>query len=373
MSAGTSPETSAAEAPIADLDPKALKRFAFRVWNYKMGEVVSLMIHLGDRLGLYRALHGAGPVTAGELADRTGLDRRLVEEWLLGQAAADLVTRHDDGRFELEAVGAALLADETGSVDFAAGAFGAGTHPDVVEALVRSFQIGEGITYEEQGAVATAGLARMNAPRFRQALVSEVLPAFDGLSERLTGGTTVVEIGCGGGVALTTVAAAFPNSTFVGIDPSTTALELARDLADDEGLSNVIFVEGFAVDIAAAVTDRTPGVVLAFDCLHDMPRPDQALTAIRHVLADDGILLVKEIRCTGDFERDRRNPLLALLYGYSVTSCLQSALSEADGLGLGTVGLHGDRLTELATAAGFGSVTQHDLGEPNNLYYDIRP
>lgn len=373
MKSESSPDTDSAAAPAAELDPKALKLFAFRVWSYKMGEVVSLMIHLGDRLGLYRALHRAGPVTGADLAGRTGLDARLVEEWLLGQAAADLITRHDDGRFQLDPLGAALLADENGSVDFAAGAFGGGTHPDVVDALVRSFETGEGITYEEQGAVATADLARMNAPRFRQTLVSEVLPAFDGLTGRLADGTLVVEIGCGGGVALTTVAAAYPNSTFIGIDPSPSALELARNQANEDGLSNVTFVEGFAADIAAAAGGRTPDVVLAFDCLHDMPRPDHALTAIRDVLADDGILLVKEIRCTGDFERDRRNPLLALLYGYSVASCLQSALSEADGLGLGTVGLHGDRLTEMATAAGFASVTQHDLGEPNNLYYDIRP
>lgn len=372
MNAETNPGANQATAAEA-IDAKALKLFAFKVWSYKMGEIVSLMIHLGDRLGLYRALHSAGAVTSAELAARTGLDGRFVEEWLLGQAAADLLTRHDDGRFELDALGAAILADEGGSVDFAAGAFAGGTHPNVVEALVRSFETGEGITYEEQGAVATAGLARMNAPRFRQALVPEVLPSFHGLTERLADGTTVVEIGCGGGVALTTVAAAFPNSSFIGIDPSPTALDLARRQARDDGTSNVTFIEGFAADIAEAVADRRPGVVLAFDCLHDMPRPDHALTAIRAVLADDGMLLVKEIRCTGDFERDRRNPLLALLYGYSVASCLQSALSEADGFGLGTVGLHGDRLTEMATAAGFGSVTQHDLGEPNNLYYDIRP
>ncbi len=374
MSAEMGPAGSGDTTPATELDPKALKHYALKVWSYKMGELVSLMIHLGDRLGLYRAMAATGALTSSELAERTDLDDRLVEEWLLGQAAADLITRHDDGRFELDPLGAAILADENGSVDFAAGAFQGGTAPEVVEALIRSFETGVGITYEEQGDVATAGLARMSAPRFRQALVSEVVPAIDGLTERLTAGTTVVEIGCGGGVALTTMAAAFPASRFIGIDPSPTAVEMARQQADTDGVTNVTFVEGFATDIdRVVIDDDAPGVILAFDCLHDMPRPDQALSAIRDVLADDGTLLVKEIRCTGDFEQDRRNPLLALLYGYSVASCLQSALSEADGLGLGTVGLHGDRLTEIATAAGFGSVTQHDLGEPNNLFYHITP
>ena len=361
-----------ATATAGELDPKALKRFAFRVWSYKMGEMVSLMIHLGDRLGLYRALADAGPLTPNDLADRAGLDARFVEEWLLGQAAADLIERHDDGRFELDPLGAALLADEDGSADFAGGAFRGGTEPEVIDALAGSFRTGVGITYEEQGAVATAALARVTAPRTRQTLVSDVLPAIDGLIERLSTGLAVAEIGCGAGVALTTMAAAFPDSTFVGIDPSPTAIEMARAQAEEDGLSNIAFVEGVANDIGKVIGDQSPGLVLAFDCLHDMPRPDQALAAIETVLADDGLLLVKEIRCTGDFEQDRRNPLLAMMYGFSIASCLQSALSEAGGLGLGTVGLHHDRLSELAAAAGLETVVQHDPGEPNNLYYEVR-
>ncbi len=360
------------QTETGDLDPKALKQYAFKVWSYKMGEIVSLMIHLGDRLGLYRAMQGVGPVSSGELASRCDLNERLVREWLLGQAAADLITRHADGRFELEPIAAALLADETGSVDFAAGAFQGGSAPNVIDALERSFRTGVGITYEEQGAVATAGMARMNAPRFRQTLVSEVLPMIDNLPDRLSEGIKVVEVGCGAGVALATVAAAFPRSSFIGIDPSPTALEMGRAQTQAEGLDNIGFVDGVATDIGTVVGHQRAELIMAFDCLHDMPRPDQALNAIHGALAADGVLLVKEIRCTGDFDTDRRNPLLALQYGYSVVSCLQSAMSEADGLGLGTVGLHGELLSELAATAGFGSITMHDPGEPNNLYYEIR-
>ena len=94
------------------IDPDALKRYSFSVWSYKQGEIVSLMIHIGDRLGLYRALNGAGPVTAAELAERTGLKERWLFEWLRGQAAARLLDYHDPDRFELTPVGAAVLADE---------------------------------------------------------------------------------------------------------------------------------------------------------------------------------------------------------------------------------------------------------------------
>ena len=59
-----------------------LAAFALRVWGYKQGEVVSLMIHLGDRLGLYRAMTGIGPMTAADLAAATGLHERWLLEWL---------------------------------------------------------------------------------------------------------------------------------------------------------------------------------------------------------------------------------------------------------------------------------------------------
>ncbi|HEU5391350.1 MAG TPA: hypothetical protein VFV73_36150 [Streptosporangiaceae bacterium] len=62
-------------------DSGKLAEMALRVWGYKQGEVVSLMIYLGDRLGIYRALAGAGPVTAGALAARTGLHPRWLLEW----------------------------------------------------------------------------------------------------------------------------------------------------------------------------------------------------------------------------------------------------------------------------------------------------
>ena len=354
---------------MSELDPDALKQFSFTVWTYKMGEQVSLMIHLGDRLGLYRTLQGAGPLTSDEVADRAGLDERFVREWLLGQAAARLVSRLDDGRFELTDVQAAVLADEEGSLSFAIGAFRGGTDPASVEALAEAFRTGRGVTYEQQGTAAAAGLARMTGPWSRLALTSVILPAMDGVVEKLEAGARVIDVGCGGGVTATTLAAAYPASTCVGYDPSTIAIDMARERAAEAGLDNVEFVVAPAADLPR---DGQADLVLCFDCLHDMPHPDVALEAIRASLADDGTLLIKDIRSTGDFAKDRRNPLLALFYGFSVASCLQSACSEPDGMGLGTLGLYPERMKELVSAAGFGSFTQHDLDDAANLYYEAR-
>ncbi len=351
------------------IDPDAVKLFGFRVWNYKMGEQVAVTIHLGDRLGLYAAMAGAGPLSSHDLAASVELDERLVREWLFGQAAAQLIDRHDDESFELTPVQAQVLAHEDTSIDFAAGAFRGGIEPDVLDRLAESFRTGVGISYEEQGAAAAAGLARMTAPRSRHALTSEVLPGLDGVVAKLETGATVIDVGCGGGVTLTTIAQAFPASTCIGYDPSPSAIALARQSASDLGLTNCSFVEAFAADIPPT---GSADLVLCFDCLHDMPRPDQAAEAISGALAPDGTWLIKDIRSSGDFEVDRRNPLLPLLYGFSITSCLQSAMSEPGGLALGTLGLHPERAEELAQGAGFGSVRTHDFDDAANLYYEVR-
>ena len=134
-----------------------------------------------------------------------------------------------------------------------------------------------------------------------------------------------------------TIASTFPNTTVIGFDPSSTALSMARERVAEAGLGNVSFVEAGAEFLPA---DTGADLVICFDCLHDMPRPDKAATAIRRAIKDDGTWLIKDIRSSGSFEKDRRNPMLAMFYGFSVASCLQSALSEPDGLGLGTLGLH---------------------------------
>src|SRR5512139_3512521 len=176
------------------------------------------MIHIGDRLGLYRALQGAGPVTAAELAAKTGLKERWLFEWLRGQAAARLLDYHDPDRFELTPVGAAVLADEEGSLAFAAGAFAGATPPETVEKLLGAFKTGIGLSYEELGPNAAHRTERMLGPWVKQALVPRIIPALDGVRDKLERGALVADVGCGGGIALAAMAQAFPRSEFHGYD-----------------------------------------------------------------------------------------------------------------------------------------------------------
>lgn len=353
-----------------ELDPDEVALMSFRVWSYKQGEVVSLMVHLGDRLGLYRALDGIGEVTADELAGRTGLHPRWLREWCRNQAAAGLLESPDGERFELTPVGAAVLAREEDSLAFAAGAFAAPPPPHVVDGLADAFETGIGLTYDQLGESHAHRTERMLGPWARLQLVPRILPALDGVVDKLRAGATVVDVGCGAGLALTAMARAFPESRFHGYDPSHHAIHLARHHVAEAGLHNVALHAEGGEDLPA---EPTFDLVITFDCLHDMTHPREVMAAVRRSIRDDGTWLIKDIRSTGDFAADRRNPMLAMLYGFSVSSCLSSATSHPEGAGLGTLGLPPSRAEAWTRDAGFGRFTVHDFDDPANLYYEVRP
>jgi 2-polyprenyl-3-methyl-5-hydroxy-6-metoxy-1,4-benzoquinol methylase len=344
--------------------------FAYRVWSYKQGELVSLMIHLGDRLGLYRAMVDAGPLSSHDLAARTGLHERWVREWLRGQGAAELLQWHDHDRFELSAAAAAVLADEDGSLFFAAGAFGSPPAPDFVDDLASAFRSGVGLPYDRQGPEGAHHTERMLGPWTRLALVPRILPALDGVVDKLESGASVADVGCGAGVALVAMARRFPRTRFHGFDISRHAIERAAELVADAGLDNVSLHQAGAEGLPAGPTFD---LVLTFDCLHDMTDPTDTIAAIRGAIDAEGTWLVKDIRCTPAARDNLKNPMAAMLYGFSVTSCMSSAMSAPGGAGLGTLGLHPALLEELSAAAGFTRFRTHDFEEPANLYYEIRP
>ena len=358
--------------PIAQQppDPGEVGEFAFRVWSYKQGEMVSLLIHLGDRLGLYRELDGAGSLTADELAGRTGFHPRWLREWLRGNAAAELLASEDGEHFELTEVGAMVLAREEDSLQFAAGAFAAPPEPGFVDDLADAFRTGIGMPYDRHGAAGVHRTERMLGPWARLSLVPAIVPALDGVEGRLAAGTLVADVGCGAGVALTTLAKAYPASTFHGYELSSLAVERARATVAEMGLSNVEILHRRAEELPAG---RGYSFVLTFDCLHDMTRPDAAAAAIRGAIADEGTWLVKEVRCNDTWAGNRRNPMLAMFLGFSVSSCMSSALSEPGGAGLGTIGLPPKATEQLARDAGFTRFRLHDFEDPANLYYEIRP
>jgi 2-polyprenyl-3-methyl-5-hydroxy-6-metoxy-1,4-benzoquinol methylase len=353
------------------MDAEKLSLFALRIWQFKQGEVVSLMVHIGDRLGLYQTMAGAGPLTASELAERTGLHERWLLEWLRSQGAAGLLDTPDGLTFELTEEGAEVLANDETSLWFAAGAFHGGVAPpEVVGRLLNAFRDGRGLSYDDLGPNAAHNVERMLAPWIRLALVPRILPALEDVHRKLSDGARVVDVGCGSGVALLAMAAAYPRSAFEGFDPSVHAIDRARWKVADSDISNVALHVASASELGG---DPVYDFVLTLDCLHDMPHPDEAIAAIRRAIKPDGVWLIKDIKAGARWADNLRNPMLAMLYGTSVTTCMSSALSEPNGAGLGTLGLPTELAEQMCRDAGFTRFRVHDFDDPANLYYEVRP
>jgi SAM-dependent methyltransferase len=334
------------------------------------------MIHLGDKLGLYGALAAADePITTAQLADRTGLDERWVREWAYNQAAAKLIAVDTDTpagaeRFWLTPEATAVLA----SPDHPA--FGMGMFhrfPQTMaalDAMPESFQTGMGHDYDSHGPEGAVGIERSFEPWNRHHLIPTVLPALDGIVERLEAGITVADIGCGAGGAVLLMADAFPNSRFVGYDISKYALERAEHRRREEGAENVAFVDPRDEPLP---DDHSVDFVTTFDCIHDMTHPQEMIGAIADALAPDGTWLLVDIKGRETFaENVEKNPMASLMYGISVLSCMSSALSAPGGAGLGTLGLPESKAREMAATAGLTRFRTLPVEHSVNSFYEVR-
>jgi 2-polyprenyl-3-methyl-5-hydroxy-6-metoxy-1,4-benzoquinol methylase len=350
---------------------KQVRAFVKRVFDNLGGLVVSGMIYLGHHLGLYRAMQDAGPVTSEELARRTSLHERWVREWLRGQAAAGLLDYEGDGRFSMSMVASLVLANEN-SPAFSVGPFSALPHQlSVLDRLLESFETGIGLPYDVFGAEGAKGIEGMLAPWFRTMLVPMVLPALDGTVARLQTGGKAADVGCGTGVALIEMAKAFPRSSFHGYELSEHALARAKENQREAGLANLDWHEVRADPLPE---DGSFDLITVFDAIHDMTHPAETLRAIRRSLKPDGTSLIVDINARPTFEENlEQNPMAAMMYGFSVLSCMSSGLSHPEGAGLGTLGFTEPVARQMTWDAGFTRFRRHDFNNPVNAYYEVRP
>jgi Methyltransferase domain len=368
--------TSAPVAGSPAPDPTDVGLFAFSVANQMAGAVTSAMIHLGDRLGLFRALADAGePVTSAGLAERTGLAERWVREWAYNQAAAGMIVADTTGAtetFSIAPQAVPVLVDETHEMNLLGMFHQLPQSMELLaEALPASFRTGIGHDYDTLGPEGAQGVERGFEPWMRNHLVDDLLPRLDGVVDRLTGGIAAADVGCGSGAGVLRMARAFPASRFTGYDISRYALDRAGEQLAASGLTNAEFHDPRDEPLP---DDGSLTFVTTFDCLHDMTDPDGIARRIRAALGDDGTWLVADIKAYDTFaENVERNPMAALMYGTSVLSCMSSALSEPEGAGLGTLGMSENRARQMATSAGFSRFRTIDLDSPVNAFYEIRP
>ncbi|QBI18506.1 class I SAM-dependent methyltransferase [Egibacter rhizosphaerae] len=294
--------------------------------------VSGALARIGHRLGLYRAMAGAGPVTPAELAERTGTVERYVREWLANQAAGGYVTYDPAAaRYALPAEHALVLADED-SPAYMAGAFDTMAATWAVHGRVeRAFQTGEGVGWHEQDPLLFAATECFFAPQYRANLVPVWIPALDGVEARLEAGARVADVGCGHGVTTILLAQAYPNAELVGFDYHEASVEVARKRAVEAGV-------GDRVEFKVASATDFPGegydLVCFFDALHDTGDPVAAAAHTRQGLAGDGTVLLVE-PYAADRVEDNLNPLGRVGYGMSTLVCTPGALSQPGGMALG--------------------------------------
>ena len=314
-----------------ELDPARVEAFNNQVFGDLSASYGAIMVNLGARLGLYEALHGAGPVSSRELAERAGCAERYVREWLNGQVAAGYIDYDAQAQtYELSAEHAAVLADRE-SPALMAPAF------DVVASLwsdqekaIQAFRTGQGVSWGDHDERLYCGVAAFYRNGYRAALVPEWLPALDGVVEKLETGALVADVGCGHGISTVQMAEAFPNSRFVGIDSHAGSIAAARENAEEAGVADRIEFE-----VATAAGYETSGfdLVCFFDCLHDLGDPVGAAVHARRALAEGGTVLLVEPNA-GDAVEENVGPVGRLYYTGSTLLCTAHAIYEG-GEGLG--------------------------------------
>jgi SAM-dependent methyltransferase len=358
-------------ASSGKIEPEKLKQTAEKVFDLLGGAYVSAMVYLGDRMGLYAALNGAGPLSSEEFARKTGLHERWIREWLHGQAAAGLIEYTGAGCFTLTPEAAMVLADEQSPMFLAGGFCALPQQLAVLDRLPEAFKTGIGLTYDALGPEVNRGVERLLAPWFRTQLVPVALPRLDGVVAKLEAGAKAADIGCGSGIAVIEMAKAYPRSSFTGYDIAELALTRARANAAAAGVKNVGFQDPRTEPLP---TDATCDFITTFDCLHDMTRPDLVMSAIRKAIKPDGTWLIADVHGQPTFEQNlAANPLAPFMYSISVLCCMSSALSEPGGLGLGTLGFPEPVARRMTSEAGFTRFTTRDFENPINAYYEVRP
>jgi SAM-dependent methyltransferase len=355
------------EEPV-EVDPQKLEQFVFRAVDEVGATLNAALVVMGDKLGLYRALAGAGGLRPDELARRTAVSERYVREWLNAQAAGGYV-EYDPagGTYALPAEQTVALTDES-SPAFLPGFFqiALGTvidSPRITEAA----RSGEGVGWHEHNHDVFEGCERFFRPGYNASLVPSWLPALDGVVEKLEAGGRVADIGCGHGSSTILMAQAFPNATFVGSDYHEGSIETARNRAESAGVTDRVRFE-----TATAASDHGEGydLVTMFDCLHDMGDPVGAARQVHETLAPDGTWMIVE-PMAGDSVEDNLNPVGRAFYGFSTFLCTPASLSQEVGLALGAQAGEA-RIGDVVAEGGFTRF-RRAAETPFNLVFEARP
>lgn len=351
--------------PSRAFDHEKLNAFVGQMLGDLGGAYSIPLVRIGAELGFYRALDDGGAMSARMLAERTGCAERYVREWLNAQAASNYVTFDAaNNTYSLPPEQAMVFAVEDSPV-YMIGAFD--TTAAVLEnqdKVAGAFRTGKGVAWGDQAQCLFCAVARFFRPGYVNNLVTQWLPALDGVVAKLEAGASVADVGCGHGHSTLLMAAAFPNSTFVGFDFHPDSIASAQAHAQSHRLPNARFEVGLAKEFTGSYD-----LVTCFDCLHDMGDPEGAARHVRNALKPGGTWMVVE-PMAGDSVESNLNPVGRLYYAASTMICVPTSLAQETGLALGAQAGEA-RLREVITAGGFGKV-RRAAETPFNMILEAR-
>jgi len=358
-------QTNGMDTPV--IDQEKLEAFFMRTVSDLSAGYAGVMVSLGTKLGLYKAMAGAGPISPKELAARAGCAERYVREWLNAQAAGGYVQYHAMSEtYELTPEQAMVLADEDSPVYIPyAWNVPASMWADEDKAE-NAFRTGQGVAWGDHAERMYCGVAAFYRNGYRASLVPEWIPALDGVVAKLEAGTEVADVGCGHGHSTVLMAQAFPKSRFHGIDTHALSIAEARRNVAEAGLDQQV---GFDVASAVDYPDRKYGLICFFDTLHDMGDPVAAARHAAEVLAPDGtVMLIEPI--SSDRVEGNISPVGRLYYAASSVLCCAHAISEGGKLVLGAQAGE-SRLAEVFRRAGFTRF-RRAAETPFNMVLEVR-
>jgi SAM-dependent methyltransferase len=348
-------------------DQDKLMTFALRTIDDIAAGYMGVMVSLGSKLGLYKAMAGAGPLSAKEVAARAGCAERYVREWLNAQAAGGYVGYHAvSDTYELSPEQAAVLADED-SPFFIPHAWNIPAsmwfdEPKAIEA----FRTGRGVAWGEHHERMSCGVAAFYRNGYKASLVPQWLPALDGVVQQLEAGIDVADVGCGHGHSTLLMAQVFPRSSFHGFDTHQASIEQSQRNALAAGVAGRV---NFSVARAVDYPDRRYGLICFFDVLHDLGDPVAAARHAAETLAPGGTVLLVEPFAHDRFE-DNIGTVGKLYYTGSTLICCAHAISEGGKLVLGAQAGQA-RLAEVFRKAGFTHF-RRAAETPFNLIFEVR-
>jgi len=362
---------------VATEPEKTADELVGRLFEASKGMFDVMAVYVGDRLGLYRALHASGPATPAEVAARSGIDPRYAREWLEQQAATGIIdvmdpeAPADERRFALPEAYADPLLNLDSPYSIAPLGRAIVACAKVLPQLLDAYRSGGGVAWSDYGPDMIEAQGDFNRPWLLGSLGSELLPAIPGIHARLDADppARVADVACGVGWASIAIARAYPKVRVDGFDLDESSIELARRNAADAGLSDrVTFHVRDVAEAEAGVHD----LVVVIEAIHDMTQPVGVLSSIRRMLRPDGVALIADEKTedvftapAGDSER--------IYYGFSIFTCLPAAMTERPTAATGTV-MRADMMRRLGSEAGFRDVERLDEPELDMLrFYRLTP